>query len=396
VIRTTIALALLLTAETVSGQEFQPPDSNVPLFPRERTEIGHLAFSPDGKLLAGTTSGNGNASVVWEVATGKVVVRGTVTYGIAPAFHPDGRRLFIPEWDARKRKDGPVVAVGQVGRWDLREQEHLPPWTEDQLSIATMAISPDGRQLATGCCDVLQTRVATNRGAVVGGKRYEAAMTVPLVILRDPDTGKRTRVLRGPSLPPERDGSLPTLLTYSPDGKMLAARSIEDPFVNVWDPATGKLHRTLLVGEKLVDLRFTDRGEYLFAAFKSGAVLRWNLATGGVRVMLEEAEGPAPEAIRFGPNARFMVVVPSRHEEAGSGRVRDPLLPPVLWNLAAGKKDEAFRPELPKGTDIEDIAVSPDGKLLAIGVEKAVVLLELPAGKLVRTLRPGEPLRLKP
>lgn len=386
----------MLTAETVSGQEFQPPISNAPLYPRERTEIGHLAFSPDGKLLAGTTFGNGSASVVWEVATGKVVVRGTATYGIAPAFHPDGRRLFIPEWDARKRKDGPVVAVGQVGRWDLREQEHLPPWTEDRLSIATMAISPDGRQLATGCCDVLQTCGSSPRGAVVGGKRYEAAMTVPLVILRDPDTGKRTRTLRGPSFPTDQDWTLPTLLTYSPDGKLLAAGSIEDPFVNVWDPTTGKRHCTFVVGEKLADLRFTDRGEHLFAAFKNGAVLRWNLATGGVRVMLEEAEGPAPEAIRFGPNAGFMVVVPSRHEEAGSVRVRDPLLPPMLWNVAAGKKDEAFRPELPKGTDIEDITVSPDGKLLAIGVEKAVVLLELPTGKLVRTLRPGEPLRLKP
>jgi hypothetical protein len=123
-------------------------------------------------------------------------------------------------------------------------------------------------------------------------------------------------------------------------------------------------------------------------------VLRWNLTAGGVRVMLEEAEDPATKAIRFGPNARCMVVVPGRFNSNGS--VRDPLLPPVLWNMAEGKKDEAFRPELPKGTDIEDIAVSPDGKLLAVGVEKAVVLLELPTGKLVRMLRPGEPLRLKP
>lgn len=33
---------------------------------------------------------------------------------------------------------------------------------------------------------------------------------------------------------------------------------------------------------------------------------------------------------------------------------------------------------------------------LAVGVEKAVMLLELPGGKLARTLHPGEPPRFKP
>lgn len=91
-----------------------------------------------------------------------------------------------------------------------------------------------------------------------------------------------------------------------------------------------------------------------------------------------------------------MVVVPSRYSTKGSVRVRDPLLPPVLWDLGARKKDAAFRPEIPKGADIEDIAMSPDGKLLAIGAEKAVLLLEVPNGKLVNTLRPGAPPRFEP
>lgn len=395
--RPALVLALMLTAGPIHGQD-NPPGPYSPPFaiPKARTEIGSLAFSPDGKLLSGTTPECADAPVVWEMATGKVITRGTYSAGIRPAFHPDGRRLFVVGQDTRQSKSGRILLVGEVGRWNLREEERVPPLTESRFGLSTIAVSPDGRQLATGCFDPLQTRDGAHGGLVIQGKQYPAAMTVPQVILRDPDTGNRTKVLRGPSIPIERDWTLPTVLTYSPGGQLLAAGSIEDPCVNVWDPATGKLRHTFLHDEKLADLRFDDRGEYLFGAFRGGTVVRWNLTTGGTRVMLRGSEDGASGEIRLGPNARFMVVVPSRYYTNGSVRVRDPFLPPVLWDLAAGKKDAAFRPEMPKGAETEDISVSPDGKELAVGTEKAVLLLELPGGKLVRTFRPGEPVRFKP
>lgn len=74
--------------------------------------VTSLAWSPDGRLLAGSSS-DSNRMVVWDVALG---VGATLRLGLQPvsclAWSPDGSYLFAGEWPAAEvafRKPNSVI-----------------------------------------------------------------------------------------------------------------------------------------------------------------------------------------------------------------------------------------------------------------------------------------------
>lgn len=125
--------------ETATGKlvrEYAEPD-----------DVGSIAFSPDGKLLASTFSGvlgQGPLIRLREVATGKEIrqLRGQGDSLDAVAFSPDGRTVI---WGGQHRKDLYLweVATGQPRR---RFSGHTGPLT-------CVAFSPNGRMMGSGSAD---------------------------------------------------------------------------------------------------------------------------------------------------------------------------------------------------------------------------------------------------
>ncbi len=99
-----------------------------------------LAFSPDGRFLAGGggTRQSGPTVVVWDLTTGKEVhtLRGHGSGVAAVAFHPDGNRLLslAGNWSLLER----TAQKGELKLWDLSNRTRIAP-------------SPWNRPLAAGC-----------------------------------------------------------------------------------------------------------------------------------------------------------------------------------------------------------------------------------------------------
>jgi WD40 repeat protein/serine/threonine protein kinase len=148
-----------------------------------------VAFAPDGKRLA---SGRTNRSVVvWDAQTGKALFTLTGHEAIVPcvAFSPDGERLASASWDHtakvwdvtpdRKLRpkegrllltlkghdervngvafspNGLLLATASedktVRTWDVRSGEELLPRHLHRGLVWSVAFSPDGKRIATGC-----------------------------------------------------------------------------------------------------------------------------------------------------------------------------------------------------------------------------------------------------
>lgn len=105
-----------------------------------------LSFSPDGSLLA--TVGYSETLLikdlrVWDAVSGKKIwgehVKG-VSFGERFAFAPNGRTLIIGD-------DKDLVV------WDARSGKRLRVFARHPKSVDDIAVSPDGRYVATGCDD---------------------------------------------------------------------------------------------------------------------------------------------------------------------------------------------------------------------------------------------------
>jgi WD40 repeat protein len=114
------------------------PCPEVDVQPRLLPEFSHVAFAPDGKTLA---SGHQYGLIrIWDLANFREVShhRGPASdIFVHLAFSGDGR--FLAAW-------GTTIRLWQVGGWkQLRNFGEQP-----ELRISTVAISPDGKMIASG------------------------------------------------------------------------------------------------------------------------------------------------------------------------------------------------------------------------------------------------------
>lgn len=127
------------------------PDSGTERLHIPSYNIQHLAFSPDGKMLA-------NGPLIWDAKTGRAIGSLKRRGGrYASAFSPDGTRLFLnlgthlEVW--RLETDGPKpneVATDGPGVFSLLENVFLlPDWPEEiHGSLHGPAVSLDGQMIA--------------------------------------------------------------------------------------------------------------------------------------------------------------------------------------------------------------------------------------------------------
>jgi WD40 repeat protein len=187
-----------------------------------------VAFSPDGQILASGLDQGANIRL-WNWRTGKIIRipddsngsrRGFDNFKSVPiVFSPDGQALFARNGSG---------STSQL--WNISTGKFLRSFDAKSL-INYVAISPDGKTLATGIHDN-----ATK--------------------LWDVNTGKLIHTLTG-------HADEVKSVAFSPDGKTLASGS-QDGTIKLWNVSTGKLFNTFTAQkEKVWSVAFNPDGKIL-------------------------------------------------------------------------------------------------------------------------------------
>jgi WD40 repeat protein len=353
-----------------------------------------IAFGPDGRLASGMIDGTVR---IWDTYAGRQtsVVGGHATGVRAIAFSPDGH------W---------VASVGgerTVRLWDVAGNRAMTELTGHEQEVNAVAFSPDGRRIATGSTDrtvrVWETAHPTHAMVLRGHRGRVNAVTFSPdghtlasasgdQTARIWDTGGRTApaVIGGHPAPTGpsavspggrftasagRDGTIQVTgttpggprtvlrgaavpvhdLALSADGRTLAALT-DDGAVRVWTPDNAAVPTVVRCTDQMtsgnrVDIAVSDDGHWIAAACDGHAMRVWFVDAETDRVMSTSNFGPIASArLAFSPGARHVA----------AGEATPQMM--TVWDIYGTGPAVV---QVGQGTDITDLAFSPDGKRLA-------------------------------
>lgn len=326
-----------------TGKELLP-------FEGHRTSIGSIRYIDSNTLVS--TSEWGDPALTWDVRTGRVV-RSDLAAKFGDVLSPDGKVYAHPE------SDGTVLLTDSATGKKLRllgvsRPPAKPGPNELPLPHSPWAVvfSPDGSVLA----------YADPNG--------------PIRLWRV-DTGKECGRLG------KWDNSkVARCLTFSPDGKRLAAGGYSGGgIVEVWDTVEGKLLRQMTAPVRGFKYRadligllggveavvFTPDGRAVAVKNSEGPVRLWDIGSGRqlLRSDPELGKDASCTAVACSPDGQLVASA-----EWGNSI--------VSWDIATGREVGRFSPT--GGRDVQALAFSPDGRMLASGGDDPTILLwKIPA-----------------
>jgi len=239
--------------------------------------------------------------------------------------------------------DGTLLASGCTGKsvwiWRVEDGECLGIWKGHTDEVWSVAFSPDGETLASGSRDGTVRLWKVSNGISLCALQ-EHARPIPV-----------------------------TSVAFSPDGRILASGA-GDNVVRLWAVSGGDLLRTFKEHQRSVlTVAFSPDGAILASGSGDDAVCLWRVADG---TLLRALKGWGGQSVTFSPDGEMLAA------GARDGKVR-------LWRVADGN----LLCTLDGHTDsVRSVAFSPDGKILASGSwDGKVRLWQVADGNLLRTLR---------
>jgi WD40 repeat protein len=328
---------------------------------------GQTELSADGKRAVTLVFG---AVVVWDTGSGATTtkVERRNLYGVygAAALSADGKTLAVGGAKDDKEKDKPITALV----WDVEKNEKRAEVTVLQNQSASVALSADGKLLAT--CGYHSEPVPP------GGRADPTKDLSRVVQFWDATSGKelaRTRL----------DGYDSPRVVFAPDGTT-AAVATPKGVVRLVDPRTGTVLRQLFgqagIGERVA---FSPDGKLLAAANSEGTVQLWQTADGGLT-----ATTPCPVSMASGlREVRF-----TGNDRAVVWATLGPTA--VVWEVPSGKLLSVIGGHTGAVTGVafaaggkEVLTGGDDGLILrwdaATGKQLGPIPLRIPGGGLVLT-----------
>lgn len=329
--------------------------------------IEALAISRDGKTLASSSEGQ---VCLWEVATGKLFSQSQSRVGTYTVeqiiFTPDGKTLVL-------RDQGSAIHL-----WDVVGNKKLLDLKGHKEHVICMALSPDGKTLASGdfhdphfrLWDIAagkeKRRSAAHGSGIMSlayssdGKTLAAIGNLAGLAFFDPKSGELL------AKPKESFGGVHQI-AYAPDGKTLIGIGMHN--VYVLDAAGGKHLRRFDAPPRLMaGLTISPDGKTV-ATFWGGPHTfdLWDVASGKLL-------HPAPGHHHSITSLVFSADGQQLFSAAG---ISD--FPLQVWDVRTGERlyELGDNPN-----SVNKLALSPDGKLLAaFGYNDSTIRLWDPAGR---------------
>jgi WD40 repeat protein/serine/threonine protein kinase len=295
-----------------------------------------LAFSPDGRFLAGP--GPDGTVTFWDLTTASppraLKGKGPTSRVLCVAFRPrDGRLLVSAHED------------GSLRFWDAESGGEIAEIEAHKGEIVGLTFRPNGQLLATiGADDKVRLWDVATR------EQYAEFPTV---------YRNRARMLRRAA--------------FSPDGRLFAFGVGSK--VEVRDVTTKETVHSLEEHTDLVYcVTFSSQGDRLLSASWDTTAKVWDLAAGGRRLFTMYGHAAAAWAVEFSPDGSLVAV---------AGGVADSAV--KVYDARTGRLVHTLEGH---ATRVGCVAFHPDGKRLAsCSIDQTVRIWELERGKEVLTLR---------